>query len=136
MNGAARVQKMSKHAGGPVRPSSSHEPLGSPTDCVQFEVWGKVQQVHFRKYTERIATKLSLRGWVMNTSQGTVVGEAFGDREALKELAHWLQHTGSPKSRIHRADIHWNTGSYEPADFTVRRKPATSINVSKHECKG
>jgi len=89
--------------------------------CITFEVHGKVQQVHFRKYTQAQATTLSLRGWVQNSPKGTVVGEAFGETRALESLAHWLEHTGSPKSRIDRADIRWGEGEHASPEFVVKK---------------
>jgi len=92
-------------------------------DCIRFEVHGKVQHVHFRKGTQITATALSLRGWVMNTPEKTVVGEAYGDRPALEKLASWLQNTGSSKSRIDRAELRWDHNcEYAPAEFVVRKE--------------
>eukprot|EP00808_Paulinella_micropora_P003011 g3916.t1 len=68
-----------------------------------FEIFGKVQGVYFRKYTKEKASSLKLRGWCLNTEEGTVQGEAFGNPNALSELKSWLEKTGSPKSRIERA---------------------------------
>ena len=45
---------------------------------LEYEVFGKVQGVFFRKYTKKEADKLKLTGWVMNTEKGTVVGVADG----------------------------------------------------------
>mmetsp|Transcript_47092 Transcript_47092/g.120126 ORF Transcript_47092/g.120126 Transcript_47092/m.120126 type:complete len:101 (+) Transcript_47092:296-598(+) len=70
-----------------------------------YEVFGKVQGVSFRKYTERKAKELGLVGWVMNTEAGTVVGEAQGPAAQLAQLRSFLQRTGSPKSRIDRAEF-------------------------------
>ena len=51
---------------------------------LEYEVFGKVQGVFFRKYTKKEADKLKLTGWVMNTEKGTVVGVADG--KGLKYL--------------------------------------------------
>jgi acylphosphatase len=59
--------------------------------------------VYFRKHTEEHARELGLRGWVMNTANGTVVGELEGSTEKVQEMKEWLTHTGSPKSVIERA---------------------------------
>jgi len=72
---------------------------------VQFEVHGKVQGVYFRKFTQQQAVMLGLCGWVKNTDQGTVIGEAEGRIDKLIELKHWLATKGSPKSRIERAEF-------------------------------
>ena len=49
--------------------------------------------------------RLGLRGWVMNTSEGTVVGEAYGTSSAINEMSTWLSEVGSPKSKIRKAEI-------------------------------
>lgn len=70
---------------------------------VDFEVYGKVQGVFFRKYTQKRAQALGLRGFVQNTSKGTVVGRMEGDPRKVKEMKTWLEKVGSPKSRIDKA---------------------------------
>ena len=35
--------------------------------AVEYEVWGRVQGVFFRKFTHQKAQSLGLRGWVKNT---------------------------------------------------------------------
>jgi acylphosphatase len=69
----------------------------------RYEIHGKVQGVYFRKYTADTAKGLGLVGWVMNTAQGTVVGEAQGPASELLKLRKWLEKTGSPKSKIQKA---------------------------------
>jgi acylphosphatase len=56
--------------------------------------------VFFRKSTLQQATELGLVGWVMNTTNKTVVGEAQGAKEQIEKLEIWLRTTGSPKSTI------------------------------------
>ena len=41
----------------------------------------------------------------MNTDEGTVVGEAHGPSDAIKEMSTWLSEVGSPKSKIRKAEI-------------------------------
>ena len=59
-----------------------------------FEVRGKVQGVFFRKYTQKKAQELRIGGWVMNTAQGTVIGQAEGGNAELRRLESWLRTTG------------------------------------------
>lgn len=71
-----------------------------------FEVWGRVQGVFFRKYTEKKARDLGLSGWVRNTARGTVEGQVASDNNAaLKDMQHWLRHEGSPHGWIERAEF-------------------------------
>ncbi|PSN41634.1 Acylphosphatase-1 [Blattella germanica] len=72
---------------------------------VDFEVFGKVQGVSFRKYTEKQAKKLNLRGWCMNTKAGTVTGNLEGPQQKVEEMKQWLQMEGSPQSRIEKAEF-------------------------------
>lgn len=72
---------------------------------VQFEVFGKVQGVFFRKCTLKQATALGLRGWVKNTKSGTVVGVMEGQEDRVGEMRRWLQNVGSPKSRIDNVEF-------------------------------
>uniref|UniRef100_A0A8C1WB75 acylphosphatase n=1 Tax=Cyprinus carpio TaxID=7962 RepID=A0A8C1WB75_CYPCA len=55
---------------------------------VDFEVFGNVQGVCFRMYTEAEAKKLGVTGWVKNTRQGTVVGQVQGYPEKVKEISN------------------------------------------------
>jgi len=86
------------------------------TSGFSFEVFGRVQGVFFRKYTERKANELGLAGWVRNTSRGSVEGEVASRSTAgrsdqsesettLQRMEHWLGKVGSPKSTIERADF-------------------------------
>ena len=70
-----------------------------------YEIFGKVQGVFFRKCTAEEGKKLKLVGWVMNTEKGTVVGQAQGPEDKIKKLKEWLKKTGSPKSRIDKAEF-------------------------------
>ncbi|XP_051769373.1 acylphosphatase-2 isoform X1 [Ctenopharyngodon idella] len=72
---------------------------------VDFEVFGNVQGVCFRMYTEEEGKKLGVTGWVKNTRQGTVIGQVQGPPEKVKEMKYWLSKVGSPSSRIHRAQF-------------------------------
>ncbi|XP_028575333.1 acylphosphatase-1 isoform X5 [Podarcis muralis] len=72
---------------------------------VDYEVFGKVQGVFFRKNTQTEGKKLGVVGWVQNTDYGTVQGQIQGPTVKVRQLQEWLQKTGSPKSRIDRAEF-------------------------------
>ncbi|NXJ88243.1 ACYP1 protein, partial [Corythaixoides concolor] len=78
---------------------------GEGTVSVDYEVFGKVQGVFFRKYTQGEAKRLGLVGWVQNTSHGTVRGQVQGPAARVRELQDWLRKIGSPQSRISRAEF-------------------------------
>ncbi|XP_054759716.1 acylphosphatase-2-like [Lytechinus pictus] len=70
---------------------------------IDFEIFGKVQGVFFRRDTRRKARELFLTGWVQNTNKGTVIGQAQGQEDKIKLMKSWLKTKGSPKSRIDKA---------------------------------
>ena len=70
-----------------------------------FEIFGTVQGVFFRKHTQQQATKLKLAGWVKNTPDGTVQGHMEGRKEDVDNMKSWLRTTGSPQSKITKANF-------------------------------
>ncbi|XP_075156935.1 acylphosphatase-2 [Haematobia irritans] len=87
-----------------------------------FEVFGIVQGVSFRMFTEKQANKLGVRGWCMNTRDDTVKGEIQATPEAFDEMKTWLEKTGSPTSRIDKAIFGETTvvPNYTFENFSVR----------------
>ncbi|XP_051176317.1 acylphosphatase-1-like [Leptopilina boulardi] len=82
------------------------ESLGmSKLVTVDFEIYGRVQGVCFRKYTQKEGKKLGLIGWCMNTDRGTVIGQLQGEKSKVHEMKLWLQHKGSPSSSIEKAEF-------------------------------
>ncbi|XP_077437722.1 acylphosphatase 2, muscle type isoform X3 [Vanacampus margaritifer] len=84
---------------------------GSQLLSVDFEVFGHVQGVCFRMYTEQEAARVGVVGWVKNTRGGTVVGHLQGRADDVQHMKKtilsvrvrrkaWLSETGSPSSRI------------------------------------
>ncbi|XP_047601730.1 acylphosphatase-2 isoform X2 [Lutra lutra] len=55
---------------------------------VDYEVFGRVQGVCFRMYTEGEAKKIGVVGWVKNTSKGTVTGQVQGPEEKVDSIPH------------------------------------------------
>jgi len=91
-------------------------------DRLEYEIHGKVQGVFFRKYTKKQADKLNLTGWVQNTEHKTVIGVAVVSSAALSEFMEWLKKTGSPKSRIDKAEFNrQKIDQSEFNEFTIRR---------------
>ncbi|XP_078248970.1 acylphosphatase-1 isoform X1 [Pogona vitticeps] len=88
---------------------------------VDYEVFGKVQGVFFRKYTQAEGKKLGLVGWVQNTNYGTVQGQIQGPIVKVRQLQEWLQKKGSPKSIIDRAEFHneKKITNLEYSDFSI-----------------
>ncbi|XP_068246201.1 acylphosphatase-2-like isoform X1 [Palaemon carinicauda] len=72
---------------------------------VDFEVFGIVQGVFFRKHTQKQAKKLEIRGWCKNTDRQTVEGQLEGVEQQVSIMKDWLRNTGSPSSRIDKAEF-------------------------------
>uniref|UniRef100_A0A8C8R4M5 Acylphosphatase n=1 Tax=Pelusios castaneus TaxID=367368 RepID=A0A8C8R4M5_9SAUR len=88
---------------------------------VDYEVFGKVQGVFFRKHTQAEGKKLGVVGWVQNTEHGTVKGQLQGPTDKVRELQEWLRKTGSPRSQIIRAEFHneKKIGALEFRNFSI-----------------
>ncbi|XP_032261499.1 acylphosphatase-1 isoform X1 [Halichoerus grypus] len=78
---------------------------GDTLISVDYEIFGKVQGVFFRKYTQAEGKKLGLVGWVQNTDEGTVQGQLQGPVSKVRHMQEWLETRGSPKSHIDRANF-------------------------------
>ncbi|KAK5647729.1 hypothetical protein RI129_002621 [Pyrocoelia pectoralis] len=90
---------------------------------VEFEVFGRVQGVFFRKFTQQEAKKLGLKGWCMNTVSGTVQGVMEGSNDKINEMKNWLQTVGSPSSKIEKAEFRNEKEILQPnfSNFSVKR---------------
>nr|XP_057921133.1 acylphosphatase-2-like isoform X1 [Doryrhamphus excisus]XP_057921134.1 acylphosphatase-2-like isoform X1 [Doryrhamphus excisus]XP_057921135.1 acylphosphatase-2-like isoform X1 [Doryrhamphus excisus]XP_057921136.1 acylphosphatase-2-like isoform X1 [Doryrhamphus excisus]XP_057921137.1 acylphosphatase-2-like isoform X1 [Doryrhamphus excisus] len=100
---------------------------GSGLVSVDFEVFGHVQGVCFRMYTEKEAERLGVVGWVKNTRSGTVVGQVQGPSDVVEEMKVWLSKEGSPSSRISRTSFSNQRSIHRFRKATSR--PATRCRV-------
>ena len=80
---------------------------------ILFEVFGKVQGVFFRKYTQKKALELDLAGWCLNTDRKSVQGAACGEAAAIAAFSTWLsepsarpsQRSSAPRSSTRRTSV-------------------------------
>ncbi|XP_022280451.2 acylphosphatase-2 isoform X5 [Canis lupus familiaris] len=93
-----------------------------PLKSVDYEVFGRVQGVCFRMYTEDEAKKIGVVGWVKNTSKGTVTGQVQGPEEKVNSMMSWLSKVGSPSSRIDRTNFsnEKTISKVEYSNFSIR----------------
>ena len=77
-------------------------------------VYGMVQGVGFRYFTQRKALALGLSGYVRNLPDGSVEVYAEGRRDLLENLLGELQQ-GPEFSRVDEVKVEWRnpTGKYE-----------------------
>ena len=73
---------------------------------VRLALRGAVQGVGFRPFVHRLATELSLTGWVNNSPQGVFV-EAEGPRPALEQFLRRLEAEKPPRSFIQSMETTW-----------------------------
>lgn len=82
-------------------------------------VYGRVQGVNFRYYTQKEAVALGLTGWVANRFDGGVETIAEGERATLQTFLAFL-HRGSPSARVDRVETEWLEATGEFNRFRVR----------------
>jgi acylphosphatase len=82
-------------------------------------IYGRVQGVNFRSYTQREAAALDITGWVANRADGSVEIVAEGDRAALQKLVCFL-HQGPPAARVERIQAGWDEATGEFERFRIR----------------
>ena len=71
---------------------------------------GWVQGVGYRDHVSRQASRLGLRGYVRNVSDGSVEVEAEGPREDLERLLDQMRE-GPPLAEVKEVDHSWERGS-------------------------
>ncbi|XP_033031603.1 acylphosphatase-2 isoform X2 [Trachypithecus francoisi] len=93
-----------------------------PLKSVDYEVFGRVQGVCFRMYTEDEARKIGVVGWVKNTTKGTVTGQVQGPEDKVNSMKSWLSKIGSPSSRIDRTNFsnEKTISKLEYSNFSIR----------------
>jgi acylphosphatase len=80
---------------------------------------GRVQGVFYRGFTQNIALKLKLKGWVRNLRDGRVEAVFEGDKEVVEEAIRQCS-IGPPASRITGIDVQWEAYNDQDKDFSVR----------------
>lgn len=85
---------------------------------IEIRVSGKVQKVGFRNCVKRIASRLNVKGEVMNLSDGTVRAVATGDEIVLEKFLSMIY--GCPRAIIRDIEVREIQFSGFP-DFSVRR---------------
>lgn len=83
-------------------------------------VYGRVQGVSFRYYTEQTARRMQLTGWVANQSDGSVMVVAEGPPAELERLVAFLR-VGPPAAVVEEVTLNWGVATGRFTHFTVRR---------------
>ncbi|MEW5949160.1 MAG: acylphosphatase [Thermodesulfobacteriota bacterium] len=80
---------------------------------------GRVQGVFFRYSTQQEATRLGLKGWVKNRSDGQVEAVFEGDEPTVEKMLKWC-HQGPPHAVVNRVDVTWEDYNGEFDGFNIR----------------
>jgi acylphosphatase len=72
--------------------------------ALRILVSGKVQGVFFRASAKEAADQLGVKGFAQNQPDGSVVIEAEGTEENLKQFVDWCRQ-GPPRAQVAHLDI-------------------------------
>ena len=81
-------------------------------------MYGKVQGVGFRFYTQKKARELGIQGFVKNILDGSVYVEAEGTEEKVDEFILWIN-SGPPWARVDDVRIQ-TIPQFQAVGFTIR----------------
>lgn len=85
--------------------------------AVKLIVRGRVQKVGYRAFVLQKAIELSVKGYVRNQSDGSVLVYAMGTNLQLDEFLQWCQ-SGSPLAKVNRLEVQLATCN-DRIDFRV-----------------
>ena len=87
---------------------------------LSFRIWGRVQGVGYRWFVKETAACHKISGWVRNTSEGTVEGEAQGPIPALDGFLNGLKtgHSGAAVDGVQTQELLDN--DTRGMDFQIR----------------
>jgi acylphosphatase len=85
----------------------------------RYIISGRVQGVGFRYFTEAVAAREGIHGWVRNLPDGRVEASAEGDADAVDRFEHKLRH-GPPGARVADVEVEDIVPSGRDAGFSVR----------------
>jgi len=82
-------------------------------------IGGRVQGVGFRYFTEDVASREGVSGWVRNLPDGRVEASVEGDTEAVDRFERAIRH-GPRGARVEQFDVYDDVPSGQHAGFSVR----------------
>ena len=85
----------------------------------RYVIGGRVQGVGFRFFTEAVATREGLHGWVQNRSDGRVEIQVEGDAEAIERFERHVRQ-GPPAARTSYVEVEDVPPSGHTTGFRVR----------------
>lgn len=80
---------------------------------------GRVQGVCYRAFTQELAYKLDLKGWVKNLYDGRVEAVLEGNKKAIEQVIKEC-YAGPPGSRVKDIEVYWEPFIAEQKGFVIR----------------
>jgi acylphosphatase len=88
--------------------------------AVKIVIYGSVQGVYFRAFTEQQAEMLGITGYVRNLPSAEAVQvRAEGERDKLKTLITKLK-TGPPRAKVTEVTTEWSAYTGRYTGFSIR----------------
>lgn len=84
------------------------------------KIYGRVQGVYYRAWTQQTAASLNLTGWVRNLPEGQVEVLAEGEKAKLEAL-YQLCLQGPSAAQVEKIEEKWLGATGEFEDFKVLR---------------
>ncbi|MBK7030020.1 MAG: acylphosphatase [Bacteroidales bacterium] len=84
-----------------------------------IHVYGKVQGVGFRYHCMNAALNLGIKGFVMNSADGSVYIEAIGEEPEMEAFIEWCR-KGPEWSRVSSIKVH-PLGTPDYSSFTINK---------------
>lgn len=86
---------------------------------VYLKIFGQVQGVSYRYYTQKKAARLGLKGWVKNEPDGTVTIQAEGTKKDIEKLIQW-SYQGPSFAQVEKVDLQWEDYQGNLSEFEIR----------------
>ena len=83
-----------------------------------LKVYGRVQGVGFRYYTQKRAGELGITGFVKNRPDGSVYIEAEGEEDKLELFINWCE-VGPPWAHVTKLEKQY-VPLFEEEDFKIK----------------
>jgi acylphosphatase len=87
--------------------------------CIRVTVIGRVQGVGFRYFTQGVAHRYGLTGWVRNNFDGTVGILAEGSEKNLNAFLKAISR-GPSSSHVQKVKVKWLTQQSNYSTFGIR----------------
>jgi len=85
----------------------------------RYLVSGRVQGVGFRYFTEAVAAREGLHGWVRNLPDGCVEAAAEGEADAIERFERAIRH-GPPGACVEGVEVDEDVPHGSGSGFSVR----------------